>query len=81
MYVHVCDSLVHMSTERTLAKGIRLPDSLWSAIDCEARSLKMTRNEYLSRRLGSLFAAPGDVPKSIKSVHGSPDADALELLE
>lgn len=53
-----------MSTERTMAKGIRLPDSLWEAIDREAQALKMSRNEYLTRRLGGLFLTSATVQKT-----------------
>jgi hypothetical protein len=38
------------------AKGIRLPPGLWLLIDSEAATLRMTRSEWLRRRIEGFFS-------------------------
>lgn len=40
-----------MSTEKTIARGVRLPESVWERLDVDAEGLGMTTNEYIRRRL------------------------------
>jgi len=52
-----------MTDEPMTAKGIRLPKPLWAAIETEAASLRMTRSDYLRRKLGALFSCDVSVKK------------------
>lgn len=40
-----------MNTEKTIARGVRLPESVWERLDVDAEGLGMTTNEYIRRRL------------------------------
>lgn len=51
-----------VSTDTTIARGIRLPARLWEAIDAAAAELDMTRTEYIRRRLSGRPALI-DVPQ------------------
>ncbi len=62
------------------AKGIRLPNPLWERIEAEAASLRMTRSDYLRRKLGTLFSVESNVMKSHSHVSKSIiDDDSVPL--
>ena len=61
-----------MAAPPTSAKGVRLPDDTWEAIDQAAAALGMSRNEFLKRRLSVAFSA---VPKVRKSDESNQNAD------
>ena len=42
----------------TAAYGIRLPHEVWDAINTEADSLGMSRNEFILRKLTAALRAP-----------------------
>ena len=58
-----------MTDEPMTAKGIRLPNPLWQTIEAEAANLRMTRSDYLRRRLGMLFSCDVEVKKKHTSAN------------
>lgn len=69
-----------VNTEPTTSKGIRLPDSLWAAIERAARDMEMSSPEWIRRRLASgvrvvddVQTSPGGVPISL----GDTEMEAL----
>lgn len=52
---------VHIMTEQTKAKGIRLPESLWRAIDEAAANLNLKPHEWIRRRLEAGVVLTRDV--------------------
>ena len=69
--VHSPDEGVHMPTKGTSVKGIRLPDPIWDAVDGEAESLGMSRNEYVARKLKAGLPVAFEVRESDKIVRDS----------
>jgi hypothetical protein len=50
-----------MPTKGTSVKGIRLPDSIWEAVDADAAELGFTRSEWFRRRLVTRFIGGQEV--------------------
>ena len=50
-----------MSTEKTVSKGIRLPESLWRHVEAHSSAIDITPNEWLRRHLVKHFSTLGDV--------------------
>ena len=69
-----------MSTE-TVSKGVRLPAQVWDAIEAEARSVKLSANDYLRRRLTTLFCPDSDAQKISGRSKRTAQDEVVELPE
>lgn len=69
--MHIALVSVHIMSEPTKAKGIRLPETLWDAIEAEAQAMQMSTNEWLRRRLEAALSRPKLVQISSRAVQNA----------
>ena len=67
-----------MPTKDTSVKGVRLPDTMWKAIDRDAEMAEQSRNEWISKRLAWVLRHRSEV--RISDEIGT-DSDMIEELE